>query len=144
MKGCCFIKFRDDAIFPLFFPSISFLPLFRNAIVPPFIPGISYIAELSEKKKTQQQQKRNRSLIKNRRGGRWSLRTSFLREFSSYFFILFYQTNTLLRMKLRHPLKHKCFNRVGPGSEQKGKKWNMSASLSHSSVMTDKKAAVNL
>lgn len=53
MKGCCFIKFRDDAISPLFFPSISFLPLFRNAIVPPFIPGISYIAELSEKKKPQ-------------------------------------------------------------------------------------------
>lgn len=42
MKGCCFIKFRDDAIFPLFFPSISFLPLFLNAIVLAFIPGLSY------------------------------------------------------------------------------------------------------
>lgn len=51
MKGCCFIKFRDDAIFPLFFPSISFLPLFHNAIVLAFIPGLSYIAELSEEKK---------------------------------------------------------------------------------------------
>lgn len=28
MKGCCFIKFRDGAFFPLFFLSISFLPLF--------------------------------------------------------------------------------------------------------------------
>lgn len=46
MKGCCFIKFRDDAIFPLFFPSISFLPLFHNAIVLAFIPGLSYIAQL--------------------------------------------------------------------------------------------------
>lgn len=51
MKGCCFIKFRDDAIFPLFFPSISFLPLFHNSIVLAFIPGLSYIAELSEEKK---------------------------------------------------------------------------------------------
>lgn len=51
MKGCCFIKFRDDAIFPLFFPSISFLPLFHNAIVLAFIPGLSYIAELSEEKR---------------------------------------------------------------------------------------------
>lgn len=51
MKGCCFIKFRDDAIFPLFFPSISFLPLFHNAIVLAFIPRLSYIAQLYEKKK---------------------------------------------------------------------------------------------
>lgn len=36
------------------------------------------------------------------------------------------------------------FNRVGPGSEQKCKKQTMSASLSHSTVMTDEKAAVNL
>lgn len=50
MKGCCFIKFRDDAIFPLFFPSISFLPLFHNAIVLAFIPGLSYVAQLYEKK----------------------------------------------------------------------------------------------
>lgn len=48
MKGCCSIKFRDDAIFPLFFPSISFLPLFHNAIVLAFIPALLYIAELSE------------------------------------------------------------------------------------------------
>lgn len=77
MKGCCFIKFRDDAIFPLFFPSISFLPLFHNAIVLAFIPGLSYIAELSEEKKKRKAAttKRNRSLIKNRRGGRFSLRT---------------------------------------------------------------------
>lgn len=68
MKGCCFIKFRDDAIFPLFFPSISFLPLFHNAIVLAFILGLSYVAQLYEKKTT----KRNRSLIKNRRGERWS------------------------------------------------------------------------
>lgn len=64
MKGCCFIKFRDDAIFPLFFSSISFLLLFHNAIVLAFIPGLSYVAQLYEKKTT----KRNRSLIKNRRG----------------------------------------------------------------------------
>lgn len=69
MKGCCFIKFRDDAIFPLFFPSISFLPLFHNAIVLAFIPGLSYIAQLYGEKTTT---KRNRSLIKNRRGERWS------------------------------------------------------------------------
>lgn len=68
MKGCCFIKFRDDAIFPLFFPSIYFLPLFYNAIVLAFIPGLSYIAQLYEKKTTN----RDRSLIKNRRGKRWS------------------------------------------------------------------------
>lgn len=68
MKGCCFIKFRDDAIFPLFFPSISFLPLFHNAIVLAFIRGLSYVAQLYEKKTT----KRNRALIKNRRGERWS------------------------------------------------------------------------
>lgn len=45
MKGCCFIKFRDDAIFPVF-PSISFLPLFLKAIVLTFIPGLSYVAQL--------------------------------------------------------------------------------------------------
>lgn len=55
MKGCCFIKFRDDAIFPLFFPSISFLPLFHNAIVLAFIPGLSYVAQLYEKKKQQKE-----------------------------------------------------------------------------------------
>lgn len=67
MKGCCFIKFRDDAIFPLFSPSISFLPLFHNAIVLAFISGLSYIAQLYEKKTTN----RDGSLIKNRRGERW-------------------------------------------------------------------------
>lgn len=76
MKGCCFIKFRDDAIFPLFFPSISFLPLFHNAIVLAFIPGLSYIAELSEEKKRKAKTtKRRGSLIRNRRRGRFSLRT---------------------------------------------------------------------
>lgn len=69
MKGCCFIKFGDDAIFPLFFPSISFLPLFHNAIVLAFIPWLSYIAQLYEEK---QITKRNGSLIKNRRGEGWS------------------------------------------------------------------------
>lgn len=54
MKGCCFIKYRDDAIFPLFFPSISFLPLFHNAIVLAFIPGLSYIAQLYKKKSTKE------------------------------------------------------------------------------------------
>lgn len=63
MKGCCFIKFRDDAIFPLFSPSISFLPLFHNAIVPAFIPGLSYIAELSEGKKREQKQQKERDLL---------------------------------------------------------------------------------
>lgn len=63
-KGCCFIKFRDDAIFPLFFPSISFLPLFHNSIVLAFIPGLSYIAELSEeKKKEKQQQQKEKDLL---------------------------------------------------------------------------------
>lgn len=56
MKGCCFIKFRDDAIFPLFFPSISFLPLFHNAIVLAFIPGLSYVAQLYEKKNNKKKQ----------------------------------------------------------------------------------------
>lgn len=56
MKGCCFIKFRDDAIFPLFFPSISFPPLFHNAIVLAFIPGLSYIAQLYEKKNNKKKQ----------------------------------------------------------------------------------------
>lgn len=55
MKGCCFIKCRDDAVFPLFFPSISFLPLFYNAIVLAFIWGLSYVAQLyAGEKKTQQ------------------------------------------------------------------------------------------
>lgn len=39
MKGCCFIKFRDDAIFPLFFLSISFLPLFRKCYCAGFHSG---------------------------------------------------------------------------------------------------------
>lgn len=56
MKGCCFIKFRDDAIFPLFFPSISFLPLFHNVIVLPFIPGLSYFAQLYGKKTNKKKQ----------------------------------------------------------------------------------------
>lgn len=61
MKGCCFIKFRDDAIFPLFFLSISFLPLFHNAIVLAFIPGLLDIAELSElKKKKKKNNKKKR------------------------------------------------------------------------------------
>lgn len=72
MKGCCFIKFRDDAIFPLFSPSISFLPLFHNAIVLAFIPGLSYIAELSEEKKRekekQQQQKETDLLLRTDEG----------------------------------------------------------------------------
>lgn len=62
MKGCCFIKFRDDAIFPLFFPSISFLPLFHNAIVLAFIPGLSYIAELSEEKKKKSENNKKKGI----------------------------------------------------------------------------------
>lgn len=65
MKGCCFIKFRDDAIFPLFFPSISFLPLFHNAIVLAFIPGLSYIAQLYGEK---QQQKETDLLLRTEEG----------------------------------------------------------------------------
>lgn len=58
--------------------------------------GFHTLLSFLRKKKPQQQQKRNRSLIKNRRGGRWSLRTSFLREFSSFFFFSFFFTRQTL------------------------------------------------
>lgn len=60
-----------------------------------------------------------------------------------FFFLFFVFQMQALRMKFTHPLKQ-MFNRAGMGSEQKSRKWNLFASLSHSSVMKDKRAAVNL
>lgn len=78
MKGCCFIKFRDDAIFPLFFLSISSLPLFHKCYCAGFHSG----AFIHRTALWGGETERNRSLIRNRR---WSSRTEgvlFLKQCS--------------------------------------------------------------
>lgn len=99
---------------------------------------------LRKKKRKAATTKRNRSLIKNRRGGRFSFKNLISQR---VFFMLFiYLFIFYLRCwSWGSLLKSKRFNGVGPGSEHKCRKSGICLpSLSHSSVMTDKKAAVNL
>lgn len=109
MKGCCFIKFRDDAIFPLFFPSISFLPLFLNAIVLAFIPGLSYTLHSFMKEK--KQQKEMDLLLRTEEG------KDGLKELRGFHYLFIFN-----KSKQCSENEVEMFNRVGLGSEQKCKK----------------------